>query len=343
VNPVITNTRRLSTFRKLCLFGTVLALCVIVLGAYVRLNHAGLGCPDWPGCYGHLTAGQAVENQHIVNAAFPDRPVEYRKALLEMLHRYLASILGLVILVIAALAWRNRQDAQQPVRLPLAAVALVIFQGMLGMWTVTLLLKPAIVSAHLAGGLTTMSLLWWMSLATSRRSRPQGESSLRTWALIGTVVLAVQIMLGGWVSTNYAAVACPDFPTCQRSFWPNMDFKDAFVLWRGLGIDYEGGVLDHPARVAIHFTHRIGAIIAALVLGFVAWKAIRTGQSRGVRAAGTALAATLALQLLVGPLMVIKTFPLSLATAHNAVAALLVLAMVALLRFLYPPKGSGVY
>jgi heme a synthase len=343
VNPVITNTRRLSTFRKLCLFGTVLALCVIVLGAYVRLNHAGLGCPDWPGCYGHLTAGQAVENQHIANAAYPDRPVEYHKALKEMLHRYLAATLGFVILLIAAFAWRNRHDAQQPVRMPFALVALVIFQGMLGMWTVTLLLKPFIVSAHLAGGLSTMALLWWMSLPTTRRSRPQAEGNLRKWAVVGMVVLAAQILLGGWVSTNYAAVACPDFPTCQRSFWPHMDFKDAFVLWRGLGIDYEGGVLDHPARVAIHFTHRIGAIVAALVLGFIAWKAIRTGQSRGVRAAGTALAVALVTQLLVGPLMVLKAFPLSLATAHNAVAALLVLAMVALLRYLYPPKGSGVY
>jgi cytochrome c oxidase assembly protein subunit 15 len=336
-------TSRLATFRRLCLLGTIVAFCVIVLGAYVRLSHAGLGCPDWPGCYGHLTAGQAADNHQAVNAAFPERPIEYEKALKEMLHRYLASALGLLILVIAALAWRNRRDAQQPVGLPLATVALVIFQGLLGMWTVTLLLKPAIVSAHLLGGLTTMSLLWWMSLTTQRRSRPAGEGRLRRWALVGTVVLGLQILLGGWVSTNYAAVACPDFPTCQRSFWPQMDFKDAFVLWRGLGIDYEGGVLDHPARVAIHYTHRLGAVIAAAVLGFVAWQALRRGQSRGVRMAGGALAAALVTQLLVGPVMVLATFPLSLATAHNAVAALLVLAMVALLRFLFPQRGSSLY
>jgi len=334
---------RLTTFRRLCLLGTIVAFCVIVLGAYVRLSHAGLGCPDWPGCYGHLTAGQAAENHQAVNAAFPERPIEYEKALKEMLHRYLATALGMLILVIAALAWRNRRDAQQPVGLPLATVALVIFQGLLGMWTVTLLLKPAIVSAHLLGGLTTMSLLWWMSLTTQRRSRPAGEGRLRRWALAGTVVLGLQILLGGWVSTNYAAVACPDFPTCQRSFWPQMDFRDAFVLWRGLGIDYEGGVLDHPARVAIHYTHRLGAVIAAAVLGFVAWQALRRGQSRGVRMAGGALAVALVAQLLVGPVMVLATFPLSLATAHNAVAALLVLAMVALLRFLFPQRGSSLY
>lgn len=334
---------RVATFRRLCLLGAVLAFCVVVLGAFVRLNDAGLGCPDWPGCYGHLTAGEAAANHQAANAAYPERPVEYAKALKEMLHRYVASSLGLLILALAAFAWANRRDPQQPVRLALALVPLVVFQGLLGMWTVTLLLKPVIVTSHLLGGLTTMALLWWMALGTSRRSRPAAERSLRSWAVAGLVVLAVQLFLGGWVSTNYAAVACPDFPTCQRSFWPEMDFRDAFVLWRGLGIDYEGGVLDHPARVAIHFTHRIGAVVTALVLGFVAIKALRTGQSRGVRAAGGALGAALVLQWLVGPIMVLETFPLPLATAHNAVAALLVLAMVALLRFLHPPRNGGAY
>jgi Uncharacterized protein required for cytochrome oxidase assembly len=331
---------RVATFRRLCLLGTIIAFCVIVLGAYVRLSNAGLGCPDWPGCYGHLTVGQAVENAHIVNQRFPDRPLEADKAIKEMVHRYLAATLGIVIIAVAAFAWANRRDPQQPSKLPIALVGLVVFQGLLGMWTVTLLLKPLIVSAHLAGGLTTMSLLWWMALQTSRRTRPQGERSLRRWAIAGTAVLAAQILLGGWVSSNYAAIACPDFPTCQNSFWPQMDFRDAFVLWRGLGIDYEGGVLYHPARVAIHFTHRLGAIVAALMLAFVASKAVRTGQSRGVRVAGGLLATALVTQLLVGPIMVLKSFPLPLATLHNAVAAMLVLTMVALLRFLHPPRSG---
>jgi cytochrome c oxidase assembly protein subunit 15 len=332
---------RVVTFRRLCLVGTVLAFCVIVLGAYVRLSHAGLGCPDWPGCYGHLTVGEAVENEHVANQQYPDRPLEADKAIKEMVHRYLAAALGLVILAVAACAWANRRDPQQPVRLPVALVALVIVQGLLGMWTVTWLLKPLIVTAHLAGGLTTMSLLWWMALATTRRTRPQGERSLRRWAVAAMVLLSLQILLGGWTSSNYAAVACPDFPTCQNSAWPTMDFKDAFVLWRGLGIDYEGGVLDHPARVAIHFTHRLGAVLTALLLGFVAFRALLRGQSREVRTAGGLLAATLVTQLVVGPLMVIETFPLPLATLHNAMAAALVLAMVALLRFLHPPRNAG--
>ena len=327
-----------SVFRKLCLIATLVALSVIVLGAWVRIGDAGLGCPDWPGCYGHLTVGQAVANSETANAAYPERPLEPEKALKEMIHRYVASSLGLLIIAIAVIAWRNRRDPTQPIRLPGFLVALVVFQGLLGMWTVTLLVKPFIVTAHLAGGLATMALCWWLALRVDRTTRPPGERGLRRLAVVGLLVLVLQILLGGWVSTNYSALACPDFPTCQNSFWPNMDFKDAFVLWRGLGIDYEGGVLDHPARVAIHFTHRLWGVVTAIVLGFVAWRAIRTGQSRAVRTAGIALAVLLAVQLTIGPVMVLKALPLELATAHNGVAALLVLAVVALLRFLWTPR-----
>ena len=329
---------KLTLFRRLALVATLVALVVIVMGAWVRLSHAGLGCPDWPGCYGHLTVGEAVENADRANAAFPERPLEPEKALKEMIHRYAASGLGLLILAMATLAWANRRDPAQPMRLPGLLVALVVFQGLLGMWTVTLLVKPAVVTAHLVGGLTTMALCWWLALRVDRTTRPPGESGLRRLAVVGLAVLALQIMLGGWVSTNYSALACPDFPTCQKSFWPEMDFKDAFVLWRGLGIDYEGGVLDHRARVAIHFVHRLGAVVTALVLGFLAWRTIRTGQSRAVRMAGAALAALLVVQWTLGPVMVLKALPLELATAHNGVAALLVLAMVALLRFLWTPR-----
>jgi cytochrome c oxidase assembly protein subunit 15 len=328
---------KLNLFRRLCLLATLVALCVIVLGAWVRLGDAGLGCPDWPGCYGHLTVGQALENADASNAAYPERPLEAEKALKEMIHRYLASGLGLLIIAIAVVAYRNRRDPAQPVRLPALLVALVVFQGLLGMWTVTLLLKPLIVTAHLVGGLTTMALLWWMSFDLRARPRPPGEAGLRTWSVIALVVVACQILLGGWVSTNYAAMACPDFPTCQASYWPQMDFRDAFVLWRGLGIDYEGGVLDHPARVAIHYTHRVGAVITLAVLAYVAWLAVRVGQSRAVRAAGVAVGAAVLLQWLVGPAMVLKTFPLWLATGHNVVAALVLLAVVALIRYVWPP------
>lgn len=327
---------RLVLFRRLALVGVLLALTVVVLGAWVRLSAAGLGCPDWPGCYGHLSVEDAARNLHSISQAFPERPFEYHKAIKEMVHRYFASGLGLVILVLAGLALRNREDPRQPVALPLALVALVIFQGLLGMWTVTLLLKPLIVVLHLLGGLATLSLLAWLAMTPTARDLNgplgTGDDRLRKLATVGLIVLVAQIALGGWTSSNYAALACPDFPTCQKSFWPHMDIKDAFVLWRGLGIDYEGGVLDHPARVAIHFVHRIGAVVAAVMLGWVGWLALSRGSTRAVRFAGAAIAAVLLIQLIVGPLMVVSGLPLVLATAHNAIAALLLLAVVGLNR-----------
>ncbi len=331
-------TPRYRLFRRLALAGVVLAFGVVVLGAWVRLSNAGLGCPDWPGCYGHLTADDAAQNADAINQAFPQRPFTYHKAIKEMVHRYFAGGLVLVIVTLAGLAIANRRDPQQPVGLPITLVGLVFLQALLGMWTVTLLLKPLIVVLHLLGGLTTLALLAWLALvpvpspsSAAERGRNQ-VGALKTLATTGLIVLGLQIALGGWTSSNYAALACPDFPTCQNSYWPQMDAKDAFVLWRGLGIDYEGGVLDHPARVAIHFVHRLGALVTALVLGFLSFAAIRTGPTRTVRIAGMALGAVLVCQLILGPMMVIRALPLALATAHNAVAALLLLAVVALNR-----------
>jgi heme a synthase len=325
---------RLTLFRRLALAGAILAFVVVVLGAWVRLSAAGLGCPDWPGCYGHLSADHAALNVDAINEAFPHRPFEYHKAAKEMLHRYFASGLGLTILALAGIAIGNRNDPRQPVALPIALVALVIFQGLLGMWTVTWLLKPLIVVLHLLGGLATLSLLAWLAMKPPERRIASDAShrDLRKLALAGLLVLGLQIALGGWTSSNYAALACPDFPTCQNSLWPHMDVKDAFVLWRGLGIDYEGGVLDHPARVAIHFVHRLGAIAAALVLGWLALAAYRRGSTPAVRTAGVVLALVLLTQLILGPLMVVRALPLSLATAHNGVAALLLLATLRLFR-----------
>ena len=167
-------------------------------------------------------------------------------------------------------------------------VALLVVQALLGMWTVTLLLKPLIVTLHLLGGLLTLALLWWLALPPARRELKAAERPLRRLAIAGIAVLAVQVALGGWTSTNYAAAACPDFPTCQASWWPPMDFRNAFILWRGLGIDYEGGVLDAPARVAIHYTHRLGAYVTAFVLaaggrGRLAARAIERDTDRGDR------------------------------------------------------------
>jgi cytochrome c oxidase assembly protein subunit 15 len=271
-----------------------------------------------------------------ISESFPERPFEYHKAVKEMLHRYFASGLGLLIVVLAGLAIRNRRAREQPVALPVALVALVILQGLLGMWTVTLLLKPLIVVLHLLGGLLTLSLLCWLAIEPNRRTLSKDESGMRSLAAVGLALVALQIALGGWTSSNYAALACPDFPLCQNAVVPQMDIKNAFVLWRGLGIDYEGGVLDHPARVAIHFAHRVGALITAAFLGFLTLRVWRKARNPSVRLAGALIGTLLLLQLVVGPLMVMRGLPLGLATAHNAVAALLLISLVRLKRLLQP-------
>jgi heme a synthase len=332
--------------KRLAFAGLLLCFVVVVLGAYVRLTAAGLGCPDWPGCYGHLTPTGAEQNA-AAQAAYPGTPLHVGKAWREMIHRYAASTLGLIIVVITALAITARREKVMSIPLAVSLLITVVVQGVLGMLTVTWQLKPLIVTLHLLFGLTTLSLLWWLCL--SLRSATRGgirfgsgkapgaytarESPARSAALVGLVALGLQIALGGWTSSNYAAVACPDFPKCQNQWLPETDYRDAFVLWRGLGVNYEGGVLQHPARVAIHFTHRLGALIASLALIFAAVVTLRRRGVSGIaRVAAWAVLCALGLQLAIGISMVLAGFPLAVATAHNAGAALLVLATLALFR-----------
>jgi cytochrome c oxidase assembly protein subunit 15 len=306
--------------------GAALAATVVVLGAWVRLTDAGLGCPDWPGCYGHV---------------YPQADHNFSKAIHEMIHRYFATTLGAIIFGLLGWALWNRKAHGQPLKAVALLFVLVCLQGALGALTVTLLLKPLIVTAHLLGGLSTLAILWWLSLTPERRGVSGGELRLRRYALLGLAALALQIALGGWTSSNYAAVACPDLPTCQQSWWPNMDFRDAFVLWRGLDIDYTGGVLANPARIAIHVTHRIGALIAGLILIAVGMTTLARAQSRALKVIGGLLVGAVLLQIGIGMSMVHFGMPLPLATLHNAGAALLVICTVTLLRFLWPQPRAG--
>jgi heme a synthase len=312
--------RRLLWFRRLALAGAALAATVVVLGAWVRLTDAGLGCPDWPGCYGHI---------------YPQADQHFSKAIHEMIHRYFATTLGAIITALLIFAVWNRKIRGQPLVAVALLFVLVCLQGALGALTVTLLLKPLIVTAHLLGGLTTLAILWWLSLTPPRLKLSAPEAALRKFALVALAALLLQIALGGWTSSNYAAVACPDFPTCQQSWWPPMDFRDAFVLWRGLDIDYTGGVLANPARVAIHVTHRLGALIAgSILIGLGAMTMVRA-RSRILRVVGALLIGAVLLQIGIGITMVHLGMPLPAATSHNAGAALLVLCTVALLRLLW--------
>ncbi|GAC1458458.1 MAG: COX15/CtaA family protein [Steroidobacteraceae bacterium] len=334
--------------RRLSIGGVVLCFAVVVLGAYVRLTAAGLGCPDWPGCYGHLTPIGAEHSA--ADAAYAARPLVPGKAWREMIHRYAASALGLLILAITALAISARRMRLVGVAFALALFATVIVQGILGMLTVTWQLKPLIVTLHLLFGMTTLALLWWLMLSLPLSS--WGDASLRSagravqgggaspintarrLAIVGLLALIVQIALGGWTSSNYAALACPDLPTCQHAWWPQTDYRNAFVLWRGLNIDYEGGVLANPARVAIHLTHRLGALVAGVALTCAAVFVLRQRGLAKQRPRAWVLLAALALQLGLGISMVLKTLPLWLATLHTAGAALLLVATLALLRSL---------
>jgi cytochrome c oxidase assembly protein subunit 15 len=330
-------------FRRVAAAAAVLCAIVVVVGAWVRLTNAGLGCPDWPGCYGQLHPGQVVEHVAEINAASPERPFDYQKALNEMLHRYIVGALGLLVLALAAFSMLNRRDPAQPRILPWVIVVLLMLQALLGMWTVTLLLKPLIVTLHLLGGLATLALLWWLALSPERRELKAAERPVRRLAIGAMAVVLAQISLGGWTSTNYAAAACADFPACHGSWWPDMDFDNGFVLWRGLGIDYEGGVLDAPARVAIHYTHRLGAYLTALIVLLLVAGAWRRGQTTATRTAAAAVLIALGLQITIGMNLIWQGWPLWLGTAHNAGAALVVLAMVTLLRYLTPRTQVGRY
>lgn len=334
-------TRGLILFRRAALLAAILCAIVVVVGAWVRLTNAGLGCPDWPGCYGNIHPAQVVDRAAEINADNPARPFDYQKALNEMVHRYIVGALGILVLLLAVLSIRNRRDPAQPRVLPWVIVVLLVFQALLGMWTVTLLLKPLIVTLHLLGGLAMLALLWWLALPPERRELKASERPVRRLAIGALIVLIAQISLGGWTSTNYAAAACADFPACHGLWWPDMDFKNGFVLWRGLGIDYEGGVLDAPARVAIHYSHRLGAYLTTLVLLLLVLGAWRRGQTALTRGAATAVLIALGLQFTIGMNLIWRGWPLWLGTSHNAGAVLLVLAMVALVRYLSPQAEVG--
>jgi len=324
------------TLLNLARVAMVLALIVIILGAYVRLSDAGLGCPDWPGCYGNLIVPEQVD---ATNENLAVRPLEHAKAWKEMVHRYVASTLGFLILIMAFMAWLKSSLSHMR-SFTTTLLVLVIFQGMLGMWTVTLLLKPVIVMSHLLGGLTILSLLCWTILRQQSQQGifvSAGNRKLLPLAIFAIVILSLQISLGGWTSSNYAALACPDFPTCQGVWWPNMDFNEGFVLWRGLGIDYEGGVLLGPARTAIHMTHRIGAIITFFSIFYVAILAMRSGMKQ-LKLSGITALILLLIQVSLGIANVKFSIPLPVAVAHNGVAALLLLSLVSLLHHCLPDK-----
>ena len=322
-----------------------LAVVVIILGAFTRLVDAGLGCPDWPTCYGHVMWPETADEIDSANQAFPGAPVEVDKTWPEMVHRYFATTIGMFCIGLAVMGFRHRAKGT-PFKLPLFLLAFVILQGAFGAWTVTLKLWPQVVTGHLLGGFTTLSLLWLLVLRLRNQSWRLSSivfretKALQRFAAIGLLVVIIQIALGGWTTSNYAALACPELPTCQGQWIPEMDFKNGFNIAQEIGPNYLGGTMTNESRVAIHMSHRIGAIVTTIVLLALVLSLVRI-QSASVARMGKIVFAVLVLQVALGLSNVFFLLPLAVAVSHNAVGAMLLLCLVSLNYFIYTAKPQG--
>lgn len=320
--------------RALAIFLLFLTFDLVVFGAFTRLTDSGLGCPDWPGCYGSGTPWGAAEHIAKAQAAMPSGPVTHMKAWIEMIHRYFASAVGALIVVLAVLAWR-RPVPGVSAWLPGVTLLWVCLQGAFGALTVTMKLFPAIVTLHLLGGI---GLLLLLVVQVARQSLPQKQvvsPGMQRWLQAMLGLLLLQIALGGWVSTNYAVLACNEFPMCQGRWWPEMNFRQGFELWRALGVDGQGAAIDFAALTAIHYTHRLMAYLVLPLLGLTAWLSARQGR------AGDAwrLAWLSALQLATGLGNVVLGWPLLAALLHTAGAAGLAMQLVWMLSRRFEGRG----
>ncbi|PSF13491.1 cytochrome B [Marinobacter fuscus] len=329
--------------RRLAVWSTcacLLAVLVITLGAWTRLVHAGLGCPDWPGCYGFLSVPQSETHIALANARFPETPVDVSKGWPEMIHRYAAGTLGLLVFGLTIASVRTRHNGV-PVKLPLFIAGFVVLQAAFGMWTVTLKLWPQVVALHLLGGFTTLSLLLLLTLRLRKQARSPvsakarrfvGADRMRPWLYGGLLLVILQIALGAWTAANYAAVACTDLPTCHGQWWPEgMDFRHGFDITQQVGPNYLGGQLNGDGRTAIHVSHRLGAVIVLGYLGAMLAALWRRRAETGLKGSVALVAVVLLMQFSLGLANVWLHIPLAVAVAHNAMGAGLLLSMVNLL------------
>lgn len=329
---------------KIAMFATLLAFVVIMLGAYTRLKDAGLGCPDWPGCYGQVIVPDNAHRLAEAQAAFPGQVVQEHKAWLEMIHRYAVGGLVLTIAALSIAIFRKRNLPNQPIGLLLCIIGLVVFQALLGKWTVTMQLLPQVVMSHLVGGISIFVLLGLTTLRLGQyfKRTPMGNAAAyKPWAMLALFVVIIQIFLGGWTSSNYAALICPDFPYCQGKMIPPMNFATAFHLWAANGIDFQGGVLDNTARVTIHMMHRLGALITFVTVGLLSVCVMAKSQTNTLRRIAAIMLLLLIVQVALGIANVVWLLPSAIDIAHNAVAALLLLSVVTLNYALHSAPQRG--
>ncbi|HZS80459.1 MAG TPA: COX15/CtaA family protein [Herbaspirillum sp.] len=320
-------------YRRLIWVTLFLTFDLIMFGAFTRLTDSGLGCPDWPGCYGHANPLLAHEHISAAQEAMPTGPVTVAKAWIEMTHRYLAMAVGVLIIALMMIAWwrwiksRHRETRFRP-GFPTLLFFFVCLQGAFGAWTVTMKLQPVIVTLHLLFGLTLLAMLTWLVARENGHALVSAPGrSLAAPAALGLLLLVAQIALGGWVSTNYAALACSDFPLCHGALIPLMDLENGFTLWRHLGKTAAGDYLPFPALTAIHWVHRSFAFV---VMAYIVWLAHKACNDAGLRKTGRWLLIVIALQLLTGISTIYLNWPLTIAVMHNGGAALLLLLLVML-------------
>jgi len=317
--------------RTLSLWSGILGFVVVALGAWTRLADAGLGCPDWPGCYGFATIPVSPEEIDIANAKYPDTPYEVAKAIPEVVHRYFAAALGFMILCISFLAFRYKDLPSDIRKLSFFLIAWVILQGTFGYWTVSLKLWPQVVTTHLMSGFLTTGLLWLLYFKTKDhlKERVNWNFGVTTKKLfnISIFLVAIQIFLGAWTSTNYASYSCVDFPLCQGQILPETNFKEGFDFFQSIGPNYLGGQLDHESRVAIHITHRFGAVIVTAFLLFLSYHLY----VRKFSLLAVGLIGFLSIQVLLGISNVIFALPLLIAVGHN-LGGLLLITYLSVLR-----------
>ena len=325
-------TKHNHVVKKLVFVSILLALVVVALGAYTRLTHAGLGCPDWPTCYGLIDVPETKEQIAKAELAYPERAVEPEKAWNEMIHRYFAGSLGLLILAIAFLSFKQRNQGT-PLRLPLLILAIVIFQAALGMWTVTMKLMPIVVMGHLLGGFTTLCLLFLLYLRLNQNRVNRSDFSVKKYGkygFIGIFILTVQIALGGWTSSNYAALSCVELPICQSGWQEQMTFENSFDLVPPKRETYEFGHLNHAERVTIHVIHRFGAIVTTVYLAWLILMVFIKAKTSTFKSSALLVGVALISQVILGISNIWFSLPISIAVGHNVVAVCLMLTLIGL-------------
>ncbi|NVK42891.1 MAG: COX15/CtaA family protein [Oceanospirillaceae bacterium] len=315
---------------KLSGAAVLLALVVVMLGGWTRINDAGLGCPDWPGCYGHIVLPGSEEALERAQTLYPDQPLLAHKGWIEMVHRYVAGTLGLLVMTLSVAGWRRRKLDGYPTFLSIALLGLVVVQALFGMWTVTLKLLPVVVTLHLLGGLLILSGLTLLRFRLRRFYRSSGaditpEREGRNWVLAALIVVFLQIALGGWTSANYAGWACTDWLKCETADAPSLDFAGGFALTLETGPNYQGGHLPREGRAAIQMTHRAGAMLVLLVVMAMIWRLAAAGWSKGPL---LTVAALLCGQIALGVANIVYAVPIPLAMAHHGGAVLLLLSLV---------------